>query len=501
MENLERRLYDLELFDRVSGAVVEETSRYLGSCRTAPYPSLKPTPPAELVRRMSELLDRRPEKNDAASLGAHARELVRTLLDGTNPLQSPHYLGHQVPPPVPFSAAFALPLAVANPGTAVFEMAPSGIAAEKALSERLGRYLGWGSGFDSIVTSGGSLANLTAVLAARNTRYPDFWKNGAVGLARRPAILTSEDAHYSISRAAGAAGLGASSVIKIGLDSRRRMDPALLEAAFEKATREGYEPFCVVASSCSTPVGAFDPIEPIAEFASRRGLWLHVDAAHGGGLLLSRRHRGLLSRIERADSVTWDAHKMMFVPSLCTFVFYREAVRSYAPFAQDAPYLFKAELDHHTRSAAEPRLDSAAFDPGLRTLECTRPAQAITLWALWSTFGPEAIEALVDRVISQARLFHALLEESPDFEPVTEPECNIVCFRHLPERLRSAAPERVSAFQLELRQRLLATGRFFITGTTLDGVYALRTTIMNASTGEAELRALLDELRRLGREL
>src|SRR5581483_7611318 len=146
--------------------------------------------------------------------------------------------------------------------------------------------------------------------------------------------------HYSVARAAGIAGLGSDAVIKVKLDSRRRMDPSGLRDACDVATKQGFEPFCVVSSSCSTAIGSFDPIDELVPFARQRGLWLHVDAAHGGGLLLSRKHRHLLRGIEQADSVTWDAHKMMFLPALSTFLFYREAKNSYKPFEQDAPYLF-----------------------------------------------------------------------------------------------------------------------------------------------------------------
>jgi L-2,4-diaminobutyrate decarboxylase len=418
---------------------------------------------------------------------AHARMLARQFLEDTNPLHSPHYMGHQVPPPVPLAAAFAAVGAVSNPGAAVFEMGPSSVAAEKALSERMGKYLGWKPGtFDSIVTHGGSLANLTAILAARNTRFPGFWKTGRGD--RKPAILASRDAHYSISRAAGIAGLGSDSVIKVGVDSRRRIDPVLLSESFDEAVANGYEPFCVVSSSSSTSVGAFDPLEQIADFARERGLWLHADAAHGGGLLLSRRHRGLLKGIERADSVTWDAHKMMFVPALSTFLFYRDAKNSYAPFEQDAPYLFDPQAD-----------DSIAYDPGLRTVECTKGPLSIVLWALWSCFGPEAIEAMVDRVIDTTRSFYDLLTESPDFVPLHEPECNILCFRYLPPELDGIPAAKISELQQNLRQRLLKTGKFYITGTRLDGIYTLRVTLMNPAVTISDLENLLEEIRRLAR--
>ena len=102
----------------------------------------------------------------------------------------------------------------------------------------------------------------------------------------------------------------------------------------------GEAPFAVVGSACSTPVGAFDPLPEIAAIAREEGLWFHVDAAHGGGILLSRKHRALLEGIGEADSVIWDAHKMMFVPALCTFVFFKDGRHSYQAFDQDAPYLF-----------------------------------------------------------------------------------------------------------------------------------------------------------------
>jgi L-2,4-diaminobutyrate decarboxylase len=484
---MESELFDPALFERVGKAIIEETRHYLDRARSRPYPSLKAAPPERLIARAGELLDRRPEDSGPDALVSHARALARQFLEDTIPLHSPHYIGHQVPPPIALSAAFAAVGAVSNPGAAVFEMGPSSIAAEKALSARMGTYLGWQPGtFDSIVTHGGSLANLTAILAARNARYPGYWSSGATGQGRKPAILAGGDAHYSVARAAGIAGLGASSVIKVKLDSRRRMDPVLLSKAYQEALDQGFEPFCVVSSSCSTPVGAFDPIEPIAELARKEGLWLHVDAAHGGGLLLSKRHRGLLQGIDRADSVTWDAHKMMFVPALSTFLFYREAKNSYRPFEQDAPYLFDPEADA-----------SIAYDPGLRTVECTKGPLSIVLWALWSCFGPEAIGSLVDRVIETTRAFHELLLATEDFVPLHEPEANILCFRYLPPALRGASPERVSQVQLKLRQALLNTGRFYITGTKLDGAYALRVTVMNPEIKVADLEDLLSEIRSL----
>jgi L-2,4-diaminobutyrate decarboxylase len=172
---------------------------------------------------------------------------------------------------------------------------------------------------------------------------------------------------------------------------------------------------------------------------------------------------------------------MMFVPALSTFLFYRDARNSYKPFEQDAPYLFDPEED-----------DSIAYDPGLRTVECTKGPLSLVPWALWSCFGPEAIAGLVERSIETTRAFYEMLQAAPDFVPLHEPEANILCFRYQPEGL-----ERVGEVQQRLRQRLLKSGRFYITGTKLDGTYALRVTVTNPAVTTEVLGELLDHIRSL----
>jgi L-2,4-diaminobutyrate decarboxylase len=130
----------------------------------------------------------------------------------------------------------------------------------------------------------------------------------------RPAILTGADSHYSVARSAGILGLGMKHVIKVPLDDKRRMRADAIEPLVKQARENGLAPIAIVASACSTPIGAFDPIPAIADAAERLGLWLHVDGAHGASVLFSKRHRALVAGIDRADSVTWDAHKMLFTP-------------------------------------------------------------------------------------------------------------------------------------------------------------------------------------------
>ena len=246
----------------------------------------------------------------------------------------------------------------------------------------------------------------------------------------------------------------------------------------------------VSGAACATPIGAFDPIPEIADVCRRHEVWLHVDAAHGGALAFSSRHRHLLAGIEQADTVVCDAHKMMFMPALCAMLFYRNPAHRLAAFHQEAPYLFDPLV---------PEL--AEYDSGVATLECTKRAAAFGVWGVWSLLGSRIFADMVDVTIDTARQFHELLTAAHDFEPLHEPQCNIVAFRYLPALLRDAPREQIDQFQLRLRRRAIESGEFYLVQSRLDGRPVLRTTIMNPLTTADDLRNLMDCLRRMGGEL
>ena len=486
MEDLDF-LYDPKLFERVSHLLTGELTRYLGESREPACSVAEPEAPERLIEKAEAFLARGDESHPSADeVVTRAQSLVREFLSSTTRLQSPNYMGHQVNPPVPVAGAMTILSGVMNPGLAVYEMSRFAAAIERSLIARLGVRVGWKPGdFDGVITSGGTLANMTALLTARNWKYPKAWSEGVVG--KRPAILAGADSHYSIARAAGVMGLGIDQVIKVPLDASRRLDVSRLEETYQKAVASGLDPFCIIGASGTTPVGAFDPLLRIARFAKEKSLWFHVDAAHGGSLLLSEKHRGLLDGIAEADSIAWDAHKMMFVPSLCTFLLYRDKKTSYLPFQQEAPYLFSVEDE--TRMAV---------DSGLRTFECTKGAIALPVWSMWAMFGEKIFGRLIDKTIGTTKLFHDLIAETGDFVPIHRPEANILCFRYVPEKMKKAPLAELGAFQKSVRDKLVADGRFYITGSAFDGIYCLRVTIINPSTGREEILALLDHIRSKG---
>jgi L-2,4-diaminobutyrate decarboxylase len=360
-------------------------------------------------------------------------------------------------------------------------MGPASTAIELAVVAWMCRKLGFPDGAGGVMTSGGSLGNLTALLAMRQARAGhDAWREGAH--AGPPlAVVTSADAHYSISRALRIMGWGEGGAIAAELDGAHRMTAAAARAALERAGDRRV--IGLVAAAGSTATGAFDPLDELADLAAERGLWLHVDAAHGGGVALSPSLRGRLAGIERADSVVWDAHKLLMMPALVTGVLFRREPHAYEAFAQRASYLF-----------ASARPEETWWDLGQRTLECTKRAMALELWACLRAYGEEVFGAIVDRQHALAQELAGLVEAAPDFELALAPASNIVCYRHLP-----GAGADLDAHNRALRARALEDGRFYIVGAGLPRGYFLRSTVMNPLTEPADLADLLAHLRELCR--
>jgi L-2,4-diaminobutyrate decarboxylase len=406
-------------------------------------------------------------------------------------MHSPHYVGHQVPAPVPLAALFDFVGSVTNQVMAIYEMGPWATAVEHAVIDTVGERLGFQPGeFSGLITSGGTLANLTGLLTARNVTLKDSWSTGIAGRRPAPVLVAHADAHYSVTRSAGILGLGTDQIVSAALDLHRSMDPNQLDETLGRLRSRGVPIVAVSAASCATPTGAFDRLTDIAAVCKRHDVWLHVDAAHGGALIFSAKHRYLIDGIAEADSVVCDAHKMMFMPALCAMLFYRNRDHRLATFHQEAPYLF---------DPGAPEL--ADYDSGVVNLECTKRAAAFGVWGIWSLLGTQIFADMVDVTIDLGKQFHAMLTAAGDFQPLHEPQCNIVAFRYIPTQLRDAPPERVDQYQLRLRRSVIESGEFYLVQSRIDGRHVLRTTMMNPLTTVDDLRGLVDCLRRHGQNL
>lgn len=498
--------YDPATMDAAGRTLIGTLADHLRQVESRQMNVLNWRAPNELVREAREFLNSPPlpfweEPRDSAAkdavkstvpavsarLAAIARE---TLARGQN-LHHPRYVGHQVPAPVPLAGLFDLVGSVTNQVMAIYEMGPWATAVEHAVIETVGERLGFDAGrFSGLVTSGGTLANLTGLLAARNVSLGNSWSAGLSSRTPAPVLVAHADAHYSVTRSAGILGLGTDQIVPAALDDRRRMEPNRLDATLKELRSRGVPIVAVSSAACATPIGAFDQIPEIVDVCRRHDVWLHVDAAHGGALAFSPRYRHLVAGVEQADTVVCDAHKMMFMPALCAMLFYRNPAHRIAAFHQDAPYLFDPLV---------PEL--AEYDSGVANLECTKRAAAFGVWGVWSLLGPQIFADMVEVTIDTARQFYEMLVGAEDFEPLHEPQCNIVAFRYQPAALRAAPPAEFDTFQLLLRRRVIESGEYYLVQSKIDGRPVLRTTIMNPLTTPDDLRGLMDCLRRRGQEL
>jgi L-2,4-diaminobutyrate decarboxylase len=462
--------FDAEVFRREARALVDQLADYLKQATTrAPMPVLPWQSPSEKQPGWPADFPAEPSGELSA--------LVARVLAESNHLHHPRYVGHQVTSPLPLAALCELVSALLNNGMAVYEMGPASTAMERSVVEWLAARAGLGEGADGFLTSGGSAGNLTALLAARQSRAGfDAWDRGLAG-APPLAIIAAEQTHYCVKRSAQIMGLGEGGVVPVPVDSACRLRPELLGAALDEARRRGRQPIAVVASAGSTAAGAFDPIDAIADFCARHGLWLHVDGAHGASVVLSEKYRGLARGIERADSIVWDMHKLMLMPALCTAVLFADRARSYAAFTQEASYLFGGEPD---------------YNGAVRTLECTKRMMSLEVYAALSLCGTRMFGEYIDRMFDLARRFAAMVREVRDFELALQPDCNIVCFRYSPDGVGD-----LDALQTRVRQRILGEGSFYLVQTGLHGKTWLRTTLINPLTRDEDLSALLDRVRAL----
>lgn len=490
-----RTAFDPALFETLSHVWQRTLTAHLLKVAQRQTAVLNWDTPTDNIELASKYLDAGTETQtrfsstiDYGELAERFRRLLEVSLDHGLNLHHPGYIGHQVPASVPLAGLFDALGAVTNQVMAIYEMGPWATAVEGALVNKVGMQLGFGEGtFSGLVTHGGSLANLTALLTARNVMLERSWTSGMGSFQSPPVIVTHEAAHYSVARSAGVLGLGTDHIIKAKLDSRYRLDPRGLDDLLTELKSAQRTVMAVSACSCATPIGAFDPLEEIAAVCRKHQVWLHVDAAHGGAAAFSDRHRHLLKGIEQADSVVCDAHKMMFVPALCAFVFYRNREHRFASFQQTAPYLY----DPSAPGMAE-------IDSGLRTVECTKRAAAIGLWGLWSLLGEQIFADMVDITFELGQRFHGMLTAAEDFEALHSPECNILVFRYVPRAMKSASPTELGNFQRQLRRQLIESGKFYIVQTEFEGCAELRVAIMNPTTTTEDFQRLLDSLRQIG---
>lgn len=407
-------------------------------------------------------------------------DLFPEILKHSIHVHHPKYLGHQVSPAAPITLLTSLISAALNNGTAVYEMGMATNAMERIITELLCAKTGYANNSSGFLTSGGTLANLTALLSARKAKASsDVWNEGHT---RPLGIMVSEEAHYCIERAAKIMGFGEQGIIKIPVKSDFSMDISALDTHYQKAIENGIEVFVIVGCAPSTATGILDDLEAIGTFAKKHGLWYHVDAAHGGAALFSSKYKHTLNGISKSDSVVIDGHKMMMMPGITTALIYKDGKTSNATFSQKADYLL------------EDSIEADWYNSGKRTFECTKNMMALHWFALLKTYGEELFDELVTTLYDLGKYFGELIEREAKLEIAVAPKTNIVCFRYINDDLNIDILNSINA---RIRQKLLEDGEFYIVQAKLRGKQFLRVTIMNPFTTKAHLEQLLEKVKSL----
>lgn len=364
-----------------------------------------------------------------------------------------------------------------DPNLAVWAAAASEL--ERQAVEWVASFVGFPAAAGSF-TSGGTISNVTALAAARERAIPGARHRGMTG--GQTAIYCSSEAHYSVTRAAELLGIGSSGVRALPIDADRRLVPAEVAAAIDADRAAGVVPVAVIATAGTTLTGAIDPIGALADVCEARDVWLHVDGAYGLPAAAAPSAAAQFAGLDRADSVTIDAHKWLFMPKACGVLLVRRREDLEAALAHEEDYL------PHERD--EPH----AVDI---TLEYSRPFRALKLWLGFRAHGAAAFRAAIERNLAQARLLHEAVVADDALEALCgPPPLSTVPFRHAPPGIAD-----LDDHNGRLVQRLQEGGQVWVAPARVDGVVCLRPCFVNFRTTDEDVLALLDETRRIGGEL
>jgi aromatic-L-amino-acid decarboxylase len=459
---------------RLGHLVADTVAHHLATLRDQPAYATLGTAEAE------RLIDRR-----APAQGADFETLLATLRDNVFPYaaREPHpgFMAY-VPSCPTYPAILGDWLATGfNFYAGVWPVAVGPNELELVVLDWFRQWLGMPEGTNGLLTTGGSAANLTAMTAARHHAT-----RGDASLVAKLTVYASDQAHSSVTRAAWLAGIPRENVRSLATDDEFRLRVDAVRPALTRDRAAGLTPLMVVASAGTTNTGSVDPLHDIAALCARENVWMHVDAAYGGFAVLTDTGRHALAGIERADSVTLDPHKWLFVPFECGCLLVRDPHRLKAAFQIFPEYLADVQSGHEAVNFA---------DYGE---QLTRYSRALKVWMSVRYFGTDAIRDAIDRGMMLARRLEQRVRESPMLEVVSPARLGIVCFRVHPAGYPEGAA--LDALNERVLARVVGEGRYFISSTRLRGAFSLRACILGFRTAEEDIDGLVRSVAEAARD-
>ncbi|MFE0512300.1 lysine decarboxylase DesA [Streptomyces sp. NPDC058964] len=405
-------------------------------------------------------------------------ELEEVYLRDAIYFHHPRYLAHLNCPVVIPAVLGEAVLSAVNSSLDTWDQSAGGTLIERRLIDWTAARIGLGEAADGVFTSGGTQSNLQALLLAREEATRGRGRRECPASLAKLRVFASEAGHFSVQKSAKLLGLGPDAVVTVPVDHDKRMQTVALAHELERCRKAGLVPMAVVATAGTTDFGSIDPLPEIAGLCSQYGVWMHVDAAYGCGLLASLKYRDRLDGIDRADSVTVDYHKSFFQPVSSSAVLVRDAAT-----LRHATY--HAEYLNPRRMVRE-RIPNQVD----KSLQTTRRFDALKLWMTLRAMGADGIGELFDEVCDLAVEGWKLLAADPRFEVVVRPSLSTLVFRCIPAAVTD--PAELDRANLYARKALFASGDAVVAGTKVGGRHYLKFTLLNPETTAADIAAVLD---------
>jgi aromatic-L-amino-acid decarboxylase len=412
----------------------------------------------------------------------------RTIFDLSRHNGHPRFFGYVASPSTPIGAYADLIASALNANITCWRSGPAGTEVERMVVRWLGALIGYDAHAEGLLTSGGSMANMIALLvASRRKSGAEVSRQGLWNSGPPLTLYASEEVHMSIAKAADILGFGRDHVRVIACDDRQRIRLDLLQQRIEADLREGLRPFCVVGSAGTVNTGAVDPLDELANIAREFDLWFHVDGAYGAPGVLDERKKQLFAGLERADSVSLDPHKWLYVPVDAGCLLFRDEATARSAFnTEDADYI---KTHGYTDDEA-----FAFWDYGV---ELSRRFRALKVWLTLQFYGTRRIAEAIAGDISLAAYLGELVSNAEDFELLAPVELSICCLRYVPPgaKLSDAELDRLNERIMELVQK---GGRAYLSNATVKGRFALRACITNFRTTKADIDETVAVIREMG---
>ena len=415
----------------------------------------------------------------------------RTIFDLSRHNGHPRFFGYVASPSTPIGAYADLIAAALNANITCWRSGPAGTELERMVVRWLGALIGYSHDAKGLLTSGGSMANMIALLIAnRRKSGAEVSRQGLWNSGPPMTLYASEEVHMSIAKAADILGFGRDHVRVIACDDRQRIRTGVLRERIKADVREGLRPFCVVGSAGTVNTGAVDPLEELSAIAREYDLWFHVDGAYGAPGVLDQRKKQLFAGLERADSVSLDPHKWLYVPVDAGCLLFRDEASARAAFnTEDADYI---KTHGYTDEEA-----FAFWDYGV---ELSRRFRALKVWMTLQFYGTRRIAEAISDDISLAAYLGELVSNAEDFDLLAPVELSICCFRYVPpgDKLSDAELDRLNE---RIMERVQKGGRAYLSNATVKGRFALRACITNFRTTKADIDETIAVIREVGKNV